>query len=557
MEGEINTVRRRIFFSRMAAVVFVVSVMTIGVLLFMAIERYLTNMKFAYVTGVYAPLVAYETKEIFKDVVGVASAAAGLIEWGKETRSDDSSNEAIGNSRTVSIPVLLYHGIIPKADGTDVTIDNFREQMFALKRAGYEAVSMSDVLGYMKGENLFPPKPVVITFDDGRKDSYYPTDPIFKALGYKAVIYVVTQYSFFKEDSHYYLVESELKKMNESGRWEIEAHAKEGHTYFPIDKFGDTGHFYTNLLWKSGLGRLETPEEQKLRIRNDLGGAYDDIAGQIGKPPISFAVPFGDLGQNSKNYKDVYPVFLSELRARYSVVVSQDAPSVMFRQNYFDEIGRDSASFLLRRISVSPDWSADDLLVNLESSRAKELPYSDDFDVAEGWIPNTWGKIDSGKGYLRIGADQDTTGSVAVLDGTRGWKDYDMRAHISSVKGSNFYLWVRVADSENYAACNFGRDLAHVEQTVNGERRVIRGNVSVLRPYSSEEGFSGTQDIEARAVVNGRTLECYYNGQLVVKSDFLDPSLSSGGAGFKVWDEKLGESDLMIDKFEVTAPNAF
>jgi peptidoglycan/xylan/chitin deacetylase (PgdA/CDA1 family) len=42
----------------------------------------------------------------------------------------------------------------------------------------------------MKGEKILPKKSFLLTFDDGRKDSFYPVDPVLKKLNYNAVILI-------------------------------------------------------------------------------------------------------------------------------------------------------------------------------------------------------------------------------------------------------------------------------------------------------------------------------------------------------------------------------
>ena len=80
------------------------------------------------------------------------------------------------------MPVLLYHGIVKQADGTNVTWQNFIDQMEALKRAGYQTINTEQLLGFLKGEDIHIEKPIMITFDDARKDSYYYSDFVLKEL---------------------------------------------------------------------------------------------------------------------------------------------------------------------------------------------------------------------------------------------------------------------------------------------------------------------------------------------------------------------------------------
>jgi hypothetical protein len=119
----------------------------------------------------------------------------GIVNWlaaVKRVLAPDTANA----KKASSIPILLYHGVINnpnwQPDGVSISLDDFRQQMFALKKSGYQTIKLEDYLAFTKGEKELPEKSFILTFDDGRKDSYYPVDPILRVLGYTAVMNVIT-----------------------------------------------------------------------------------------------------------------------------------------------------------------------------------------------------------------------------------------------------------------------------------------------------------------------------------------------------------------------------
>jgi len=114
--------------------------------------------------------------------------------------SEKISNEGqtmtrISRESAVSVPILLYHGVIDdsewKPDEVNVKMTDFRDQMFAVKKAGFQTVTLDDLSAFMRGEKKLPKKSFLLTFDDARKDSYYPVDPILNVLDYNAVMFVI------------------------------------------------------------------------------------------------------------------------------------------------------------------------------------------------------------------------------------------------------------------------------------------------------------------------------------------------------------------------------
>src|SRR3972149_7445075 len=145
-------------------------------------------------------------------------------------------------------------------------------------------------------------KSFLLTFDDGLKETYYNADPVLEALNYTAVIFVITRQSIEKEDHSYYLNKKELHQMQDSNRWEIESHGYVGHVKIPIGPNGEQGSFYGNKRWLDEEQRMETDEEYKKRVENDLRISKNMIEIEFNKEVIAFAPPFGDVGQKATNY---------------------------------------------------------------------------------------------------------------------------------------------------------------------------------------------------------------------------------------------------------------
>ncbi len=194
------------------------------------------------------------------------------------------------------VPILLYHSVakFKRSDQVDETL--FRAQMQALKDAGYHPVFVSDMSDFFDGRKALPPKPILITFDDGRIDAFRNATPILKETGMKATMFVIVGGI---NGAPFHAGLGDLRKYQSSGLWQLQYHANEGHGLVPIDPVHKSP-FLANRMWLAQKGRLETHEEAQARIENDARTGVEKFLQYFpnmkGKP-LGFALPFGEAGQ--------------------------------------------------------------------------------------------------------------------------------------------------------------------------------------------------------------------------------------------------------------------
>lgn len=106
-----------------------------------------------------------------------------------------------GAAASVSVPILMYHQIrdlTASASADDriwtVAPASLAAQLGYLADKGYTTISLDQLLDGMSGQSPLPPKPVVITFDDGWKTQYTNALPLLKKYNQTATFYVVTTY---------------------------------------------------------------------------------------------------------------------------------------------------------------------------------------------------------------------------------------------------------------------------------------------------------------------------------------------------------------------------
>ena len=91
------------------------------------------------------------------------------------------------------VPILMYHVIAAppsSAQLPELYVDpkSFDAQMEMLRKKGYVGVSLNQVYdAWLKGGEL-PPKPVVVSFDDGYRSQYVYARPELRKLGWPGVL---------------------------------------------------------------------------------------------------------------------------------------------------------------------------------------------------------------------------------------------------------------------------------------------------------------------------------------------------------------------------------
>jgi hypothetical protein len=209
------------------------------------------------------------------------------------------------------VPVLVWHGIGPARDGYTVTQAQFDRQVALLSRLGYTAISMRQWADFRAGHGALPNKPILLTFDDGRLDTYRGADRELRQAGMRAAMFVMTKAVEDGADDD--LRWSELHRMARSGRWDVEPRAHAGATKVTITADGRQAPFYAARRYTRSAGQ-ESLSGWEARVSEDLFAVRDRFTAQ-GFTPHAFSVPFGDYGQNATNDPNI-PRLLSGLLTR-------------------------------------------------------------------------------------------------------------------------------------------------------------------------------------------------------------------------------------------------
>jgi len=160
--------------------------------------------------------------------------------------------------RRLRVPILMYHYVStppPDADryrlDLSVTPDQFAAQLRWLRDHGYTAVSLDDVTRALRAGTRLPPRPVVLTFDDGYADAYQHAFPLLREHAMTGTFFVVTEW--LDQARPGYLTWDQAREMAAAGM-SIQSHSR---THPDLTRGCD----YDCLVYQV-LGSVETIEAE-------------------------------------------------------------------------------------------------------------------------------------------------------------------------------------------------------------------------------------------------------------------------------------------------------
>jgi len=268
-------------------------------------------------------------------------ALVGILLLGVGATSADSS-EVYKKQSTVDLPILMYHRVFDGGHKSRyiITPKQLEEDLIELKKAGFSAVLPSEVIEFCQGKGKLPPRPVMLTFDDGHYNNLRYALPLFEEHKFKGVVNVIgkfSQYATTSGDSgrvsSSYLTWSEVRQLAESGLFEIGAHTYNMHDFKP----------------RFGIRRLEgeSDEDYRKAFANDNARLKTALEEKAGVEPTAFAYPFGAY------YKDSQEM-LSSLG--YQMIFTTDAKINRIKA------GESSQLLSLGRFNRESEWTSKQMI---------------------------------------------------------------------------------------------------------------------------------------------------------------------------------------------------
>ena len=164
------------------------------------------------------------------------------------------------------VPILMYHVIsepVPNAPFPELYVKpaDFAAQVKWLADQGYHAVTLRRVYDFWKGKRVLPPKPIVLSFDDGYRSDFTVALPVLRKQKWPAVLNLEVANLTPVWGTRPGMV----KKLIDAG-WEIDAHT---------------------------LTHPDLTTVDSARLTQEVAGSRSQIRKRFGVPVDFFAYPSG------------------------------------------------------------------------------------------------------------------------------------------------------------------------------------------------------------------------------------------------------------------------
>lgn len=188
----------------------------------------------------------------------------------KSTDNAGAQASTIAAGPQAVVPILMYHHVgefppNPDAVRRDLTVSpaRFEEQLAYLRDQGYHSIRLHQLYEHLTAGSPLPPKPIILTFDDGYKDNFENVYPLLLRYNFTATFFIVCD---FADTAPWdYMSWDQLREMHAHGM------AIEDHT----------------------RGHADLRHRKPAFLQAEIGGCRDSIEAQIGERPRFFAYPSG------------------------------------------------------------------------------------------------------------------------------------------------------------------------------------------------------------------------------------------------------------------------
>lgn len=255
--------------------------------------------------------------------------------------------------RGYRLPVLMYHHFDETvAADTVVSPERFREQMTALKNAGYTTVTLQQILDFVDHGVPLPQKAVLITMDDGYTSNLTVAAPILAELEMCATVFLIGIYEGeeISPNSGNSLYPTRFSYENAMQWVEKGVLDLQSHTYNMHQRAHDGFSGRDGILLLEG----EKKTNYQTALMEDVTlFAEKRTAHGVDTPLLALAYPYGFYGDESEDaLRDAGICFTFTVEERNNLLQIGQR-DCLWNMGRFNVTERDSGEKLVRRLGTA------------------------------------------------------------------------------------------------------------------------------------------------------------------------------------------------------------
>ena len=246
------------------------------------------------------------------------------------------------------LPVIMYHSLVKSEDAADryvCPIGRVESDLVWLRDNGYTSVSLGELVAFADGTGTLPPKPVLLTLDDGYRNNLTLLPALLERYDMRAVISVVGEYADIYTASgedgspHTCMSWADVKRAAEQERLELACHS----------------YYFHHLESRKGAARKqgEPVAHWQAALTADTLAIQRRLEEHCGITPVCYAYPFGQISEGADTLlADLgFRVTLS-CNERPSTLTAGD-PDCLYSLGRFNRDGRLSTAEFMTKLTSS------------------------------------------------------------------------------------------------------------------------------------------------------------------------------------------------------------
>lgn len=187
---------------------------------------------------------------------------------------------SFAGNNNLNIPIILYHNVNPTASNSmTITPQKFEANLKLLKDNGFTFIPLKEAVEYLQGKRAtLPPKPVVLTVDDGWESVYTYMYPVIKKLNIPVTLFIYPE-SISRKN---FLSWNQLTELKNTGLFDIQSHT------------------YSHPNFKIAKKKLSSAAYERF-VQKELSSSKKILEDKMGTKVTLLAWPFGIYNEYLEN----------------------------------------------------------------------------------------------------------------------------------------------------------------------------------------------------------------------------------------------------------------